>query len=71
MEAHNSSQEMLGFPRLATFIKAGPGGIEQIGFLLNELRAFTGSDWEQEDDVTMLVLYRTPVEPAEKEDDKS
>src|SRR5579883_3278732 len=71
VEAHNSSQEMLGFPRLATFIKAGPGGIEQIGFLLNELRAFTGSDWEQEDDVTMLVLYRTPVEPAEKEDDKS
>jgi serine phosphatase RsbU (regulator of sigma subunit) len=59
VKAHNSKREMFGFPRLMGLLSEHPGDGSLINGLLNELAAFTGDDWEQEDDVTMVVLNRT------------
>jgi serine phosphatase RsbU (regulator of sigma subunit) len=66
VEAHNPAREMFGFPRLKTLLEAPesgaagpvPQGETLIAALLAALARFTGDSWEQEDDVTMLTLYR-------------
>jgi serine phosphatase RsbU (regulator of sigma subunit)/anti-sigma regulatory factor (Ser/Thr protein kinase) len=58
VEAHNDRREMFGFPRLGQLVGGHSGGASIIEYLLNELKAFTGPDWEQEDDTTMVVLQR-------------
>jgi serine phosphatase RsbU (regulator of sigma subunit) len=59
VEAHNARREMFGFPRLMGLMSDHPGDGSLVNGLLNELKAFTGDNWEQEDDVTMVVLNRT------------
>lgn len=62
VEAHSPSREMLGFPRLQSLM--GYDSDENVvPFLLGQLRDFTGPDWEQEDDVTM-VLLRANARPS-------
>jgi len=61
VEAHNPKHEMFGFPRLKALLEKQLGEKTIIDVLLNELAAFTGSDWEQEDDVTLVTLHRTGV----------
>lgn len=62
VEAHNPMGEMFGFPRLRQllaqpFLSASSyDPIHMIPYLLEELRLFTGDGWEQEDDVTFLLL---------------
>ena len=51
---------MFGFPRLQKLLEAHPDAPSLIGFLLGELQRFTGEGWEQEDDVTLLLLQRLP-----------
>ncbi len=58
VEAHNPEREMFGFPRLKELIAGHGDNDNLIEFLLGELGAFTGADWEQEDDVTLLTLAR-------------
>ena len=58
VEAHNEEHEMFGFPRLRELMRTHPGGAALIDFLLGELAGFTGSGWEQEDDVTLVTLQR-------------
>jgi serine phosphatase RsbU (regulator of sigma subunit) len=58
VEAHNPQREMFDYPRLAALIAGYPGSSSLIEFLLNALARFTGEQWEQEDDVTMMVLSR-------------
>ena len=58
VEAHSPRREMFGFDRLQALMRDHPGGAELNDFLLNELASFTGSDWEQEDDVTLVTLQR-------------
>jgi len=60
VEAHSPSREMFGFPRLQALLEAHPDAPSLIGFLLGELQRFTGEGWEQEDDVTLLLLRRLP-----------
>jgi hypothetical protein len=36
--------------------------------MLDELNAFTGPGWEQEDDVTFVTLERMPVEEKHNEE---
>lgn len=55
-EAHNQRREMFGFPRLKEKMAAHQGGPDLINFLIAELNSFTGEGWEQEDDVTLVVL---------------
>jgi hypothetical protein len=50
---------MFGIPRLQGFIGAHPGGAPMIDFLLSELARFTGEEWEQEDDITLVTLQRS------------
>jgi serine phosphatase RsbU (regulator of sigma subunit)/anti-sigma regulatory factor (Ser/Thr protein kinase) len=64
VEAHNPRGEMFGFPRLGQLIAAHAGGAGLIDYLLEQLRTFTGPDWEQEDDTTLVLLQRYAVEPA-------
>ncbi len=59
VEAHNAKREMLGFPRLGQLMEQRPANENLIDFLMNELARFTGPDWEQEDDVTLVTLQRT------------
>jgi serine phosphatase RsbU (regulator of sigma subunit)/anti-sigma regulatory factor (Ser/Thr protein kinase) len=65
VEAHNSMGEMFESPRLVALLKIYSGGAAQIQASLNELAVFTGPDWEQEDDVTLVTLERQPIEEAE------
>jgi serine phosphatase RsbU (regulator of sigma subunit) len=62
VEAHNPDCEMFGFPRLKHLLVISPSdtaGSSLINFLLEELTCFTGEGWEQEDDITLVVLQRT------------
>jgi PAS domain S-box-containing protein len=58
LEAHSPQREMFGFPRMQGHISAHPEGASLIDSLLAELERFTGEDWEQEDDITLLTLQR-------------
>jgi PAS domain S-box-containing protein len=58
VEAHDPRREMFGFARMRRFVGAHPGGATLIERLLAELERFTGEDWEQEDDITLLTLQR-------------
>jgi serine phosphatase RsbU (regulator of sigma subunit) len=63
VEAHNSTRDMFGFPRLHDLMGQGPlNGEQTVEFLLGELAAFTGPDWEQEDDITLVTLQRVAME---------
>ena len=59
VEAHDPEGEMFGFPRLRALI-AEHGEERSLGdFLLEELYSFVGEGWEQEDDITLLMLERS------------
>ncbi len=59
VEAHNAKRDMFGFPRLMTLLGEYQGNMPVIDLLLGNLADFTGSDWEQEDDVTLVTLRRS------------
>jgi serine phosphatase RsbU (regulator of sigma subunit) len=60
VEAHDPQREMFGFPRLQGLVGTHrSGGSSLISFLLSELTRFTGEDWEQEDDITLVTLERS------------
>jgi serine phosphatase RsbU (regulator of sigma subunit) len=59
VEAHNPAREMFGFPRLKTLLASSSDPSSLINGLLGKLKDFTGTSWEQEDDVTMVTLERT------------
>jgi serine phosphatase RsbU (regulator of sigma subunit)/anti-sigma regulatory factor (Ser/Thr protein kinase) len=61
VEAHDPARAMFGFPRLASLMRAHTGSGSLIDYLLADLAQFTGPDWEQEDDVTMVTIERAPV----------
>jgi serine phosphatase RsbU (regulator of sigma subunit) len=61
VEAHNPEGEMFGFPRLRALV-AEHGEERSLGnVLLEELFSFVGEGWEQEDDITLLTLERSPT----------
>jgi serine phosphatase RsbU (regulator of sigma subunit) len=61
VEAHNPRREMFDTPRLKALLEKHANGASLIEVLLDELKRFTGEEWEQEDDVTLVTLQRTPV----------
>ena len=68
VEAHDPNQEMYGFPRLREEMAVDDAGSELLDRLLDTLHRFTGPDWEQEDDITLVTLRRASGvadEPAE------
>jgi predicted ester cyclase len=58
VEAHDPRREMFGTLRMERFVGAHPRGATLIDSLLAELEQFTGEQWEQEDDITLLTLER-------------
>ena len=63
-EAHGPEKEMFGFPRLQDVVGARSGRGEVIDRVLTELGRFTGADWEQEDDITLVALTRYGTAPV-------
>jgi serine phosphatase RsbU (regulator of sigma subunit)/ketosteroid isomerase-like protein len=62
IEAHNPRGEMFGTPRLRSVLSQySEGGRSLSATLLEELERFTGKGWEQEDDITLLTLERSPT----------
>jgi serine phosphatase RsbU (regulator of sigma subunit) len=58
VEAHDPKGEMFGFPRLKKVVENSCGSEHLIDESLTELKEFVGSDWEQEDDITLVTLQR-------------
>jgi serine phosphatase RsbU (regulator of sigma subunit) len=58
VEAHDPQGEMFGFPKLRTLVAEHGADNSLEETLLEELYSFTGEDWEQEDDITLLTLRR-------------
>ena len=62
VEAHDPKGEMFGFPRLQGLIGAHRSTDSSLNnFLLSELTRFTGKNWNQEDDITLVSLERSKV----------
>jgi serine phosphatase RsbU (regulator of sigma subunit) len=60
VEAHDPKGEMVGFPRLRALVDE-QGEKDSLGdFCLQKLYSFVGEGWEQEDDITLLTLRRSP-----------
>jgi serine phosphatase RsbU (regulator of sigma subunit) len=60
VEAHDPQRQMFGFPRLQGLVGAHRSdGPAMVNFLLSELARFTGEEWEQEDDITLVTLDRS------------
>ena len=60
VEAHDPERKMFGFPRLQGLVGAHRSdGPAMVNFLLSELARFTGEEWEQEDDITLVTLDRS------------
>jgi serine phosphatase RsbU (regulator of sigma subunit)/predicted ester cyclase len=59
VEAHDPHGEMFGFPRLRALVaeRGEEGSLAEA--LMEELYAFAGEGWEQEDDITLLILRRS------------
>jgi len=64
VEAHNPHREMFGSPRLRRLIMEHDEGRSLGEVLLEELYTFTGEGWEQEDDITLLMLRSSATRPG-------
>ncbi len=65
VEAHNERRQMFGFPHLIKLLEEVSAETPTIDYLLAELAGFTGPDWEQEDDVTLVTLQRENTSGAQ------
>jgi hypothetical protein len=61
VEAHDPKGEMFGFPRLRALVAEHVKERSLGEFLLEKLYSFTGEGWEQENDITLLTLRRSPT----------
>ena len=59
VEAHDPKGEMFGFPRLRELVSEHAAEETLGNFLLEELYSFVGEGWEQEDDITLVMLQRS------------
>ena len=56
VEAHNPNRKIFGFPRVKEIMAEEHNNTGLIEILLDELEKFTGEDYEQEDDITLLTI---------------
>jgi serine phosphatase RsbU (regulator of sigma subunit) len=59
VEAHDPKGEMFGFPRLRALVAEYSKEGSLVDLLMEELYSFTGENWEQEDDITLLTVERS------------
>jgi anti-sigma regulatory factor (Ser/Thr protein kinase) len=62
-EAHAPSREMFGFPRVKGIAASTQSGKALIDELVASLERFTGPEWQQEDDITLVTVSRA-AQPA-------
>ncbi len=67
VEAHNPAREMFGFPHLRELMAQCADENALVRYLLDALASFTGLEWEQEDDVTLVTLSRCDSEDPEND----
>ena len=60
-EAHDPQGEMFGSPRLRRLVTEHNEERSRVDFLMEEHYTFVGEAWEQEDDITLLMLQRSPT----------
>jgi serine phosphatase RsbU (regulator of sigma subunit) len=60
VEAHDPEGQMFSFPRLRALVAEHGEDRSLEDFLMEELYSFVGEGWEQEDDITLLTLRRSP-----------
>jgi len=61
VEAHDPGGDLYGFPRLRGLMaRVAPDG-DVIGAVVTDLEQFTGLEWEQEDDITLVSIARAEV----------
>ena len=70
-EAHAPNREMFGFPRLMNLVGNNVGGEALIDVVLAEHARFIGPNADQEDDITMVTLERSPSAGGPAADDGS
>jgi len=59
VEAHNPQREMFGNPRMEALVAGShEDASAMIQKLLGELELFVSSEWEQEDDITLVMISR-------------
>jgi len=59
VEAHNPEREMFGSPRIRRLVTEHTSDTKNLtAYVMEELGRFTGEQWEQEDDVTLVTLQR-------------
>jgi len=61
-QASSGEREMFGFPRLQKLLAGHKDAHDLNQFLLDQLAGFTGPNWEQEDDVTLVTIQRLQEE---------
>jgi serine phosphatase RsbU (regulator of sigma subunit)/anti-sigma regulatory factor (Ser/Thr protein kinase) len=61
VEAHGPDGELYGFPRLRQLMGRTASDADVVGTVLDDLAAFTGPGWEQEDDITLVSIARAAV----------
>ncbi|HEV2581716.1 MAG TPA: GAF domain-containing SpoIIE family protein phosphatase [Ktedonobacteraceae bacterium] len=59
VEAHNRERAMFGFPQLTKLLEEQRDAPSLIDVLVQQLTVFTGPNWEQEDDVTLVTVQRS------------
>jgi len=64
-EAHDSEGEMFGSPRIIQTIEQHTRPHDMRDEIMDALESFTGPEWEQEDDITMVTLECAREEEAE------
>ncbi|MBE0695961.1 MAG: SpoIIE family protein phosphatase [Anaerolineaceae bacterium] len=64
VEAHNPQREMFGFPRLKELMSGVECSADLVRCLMQALETFTGPNYEQEDDITLLVIEREAAAAA-------
>ena len=64
VEAHNPQREMFSFPRLKALVASETRGEDLIGLLMDQWAEFTGPGYEQEDDITLLVLEQLSIQAS-------
>ena len=58
IEAHNPAREMFGVGRIRELVEEHQSGEGLVDSLLATLCGFTGDEWEQEDDITLVLMQR-------------
>jgi serine phosphatase RsbU (regulator of sigma subunit)/anti-sigma regulatory factor (Ser/Thr protein kinase) len=63
IEAHNAQREMFGFDRVKALVAGHKDG-DMVQAILQAFQAFTGADYVQEDDMTLVTLSFNPTQPG-------